>query len=195
MPRLVLIFAAACLAFIVAMMAEKNFRIVETLAPSVEPRTVAIDSLVTVIRDVLTEVEQETSTSSLPLQFHYAELDLSVKTTSGQETGTDLVILDGETAFSETETIALRMRVEPKGADISATAQELAALVIANAYAVYEAAGTDLSLRRVELTYSIAAKASAEGKVKLTAADLELVSGLSRSNETGNQVRIVFLAR
>ena len=55
-----------------------------------------------------------------------------------------------------------------------------------------EQVDSDLEIQLVDLTYSIGIKTEAEGKTRLAATDLELVSGLHNSSETSNGVRIVF---
>jgi len=178
---------------ILGLVASANFKTVEDGNLATVPQTIQIDTMLTTVRDVLALVETDFQTSAIPLVFRYAELDLMVKYASEREAGADLVLINADTSLTENEATILRLRVEPRGSDVSASANDLAKIIIANTKAAIEAAGSDLDVRRVDLTYSIGVKAEASGKVKLSAADLELTSGLTSSSETGNRVRIVFL--
>lgn len=176
----------------IGFLAFNYFRTVEDSSIASAPQTIQIDTMLTVVRDVLAQVEADFQTSGIPLSFRYAELDLLIVYTNKQEAGTDLVLIEAGTSLARQEATVLQMRVEPRGSDVSSSSNDLARIVIENTKAAINAAGSDLEVQRVGLTYSIGVKAEASGKAQLAAADLELVSGLSSSSETGNKIRIVF---
>ena len=91
------------------------------------------------VRDVLELVEQEFQTSDIPLRFGYADLNLAVMYTNEHETGAAFVIFEAGSSIISDEATMLRMRVAPGGSNVSASANDLAEIIIANVKALVEA--------------------------------------------------------
>lgn len=154
-------------------------------------RTIGVAEMANLLAETLTEVKVQ-APLDFNLTFVYAELQLSIGRMEMRDTEATVVILGGSSGTSVKDVSNVTMRVDPAGGAVSASAKDLAELVLVSAQQAAEAVEPDLRLTRVELDYEITTVDEFGVKLELSAGDVALKSAKGVELEGKNAIKIVF---